>query len=321
VVVRLQSGGDVALSALLHRWPALAAAGLVAAVWLALVLAPAAPADVEALEAPVVELPLEVDGFRPDAWFLPDDELLGFVEVAGGPFTMGSDRTVDPLAFDLERWSPAEAQGTVDVPTFYIARYEVTVAQYGAFVRASGHRIADAGALTGRPNAPVVSVAWTDALAYARWLEQALAASESTPPPIARLLDEGWHVTIPTEAQWEKAARGTDARVFPWGNEPRADRANYEGPGPTRVGSFDCPECAYGLADMSGNVWEWTRSPYQPYPYDPADDALGLDVDALWVMRGGSFSDGPQNIRAAVRGGADPGARRPFIGFRVVLSR
>jgi len=92
------------------------------------------------------------------------------------------------------------------------------------------------------------------------------------------------------------------------------------------VGSFPCPECPYGLSDMSGNVWELTRSPYRPYPYDPTPDSLDnldsldLDADALWVMRGGSYGDPDQNIRAAIRGGADPGARRPFIGFRVVLT-
>ena len=72
---------------------------------------------------------------------------------------------------------------------------------------------------------------------------------------------------------------------------------------------------------MSGNVWELTRSPYRPYPYDPAIDHVDLDADALWVMRGGSYADSEQNIRTAVRGGVDPGARRPFIGFRVVLTR
>ena len=61
---------------------------------------------------------------------------------------------------------------------------------------------------------------------------------------------------------------------------------------------------------MSGNVWEWTRSPYQPYPFDPADDRKNLEADALWVMRGGSFADAERNVRAAIRGGADPGARR-----------
>jgi formylglycine-generating enzyme required for sulfatase activity len=293
----------------------------VAAVWVALQLAPSTPPPDAASVGPAAELPAELPGFRADAWFLPEDEMLGFVEVPGGPFTMGSDQATDPLAFDIERWSGAERQGTVDVPTFYIARYEVTVAQYAAFVRESGHRVADPGALAGRPNFPVVSVAWTDALAYARWLEAALTRWNGTPAPLARLLEEGWHATLPTEAQWEKAARGPDGRIFPWGDEPRAERANYQGPGPTRVGAFPCPECPFGLADMSGNVWEWTRSPYQPYPYDPADDAANLEVDALWVMRGGSFADGPQNVRAAVRGGADPGARRPFIGFRVVISR
>ncbi|MCH7666030.1 MAG: formylglycine-generating enzyme family protein, partial [Acidobacteria bacterium] len=128
-------------------------------------------------------------------------------------------------------------------------------------------------------------------------------------------------VGLPSEAQWEKAARGTDGRIYPWGNEPRPDRANYRGTRTTAVGSFDCPECPFGLFDMSGNVWELTRSRYQPYPYDPSDDREDLEVDALWVMRGGHFGDPERNVRAALRGGVDPGVRRPFIGFRVVISR
>lgn len=71
---------------------------------------------------------------------------------------------------------------------------------------------------------------------------------------------------------------------------------------------------------MSGNVWEWTRSPYQPYPFDSTDEGEGLGADALWVMRGGSFTDPERNVRAAIRGGGDPGARRPFMGFRVAIS-
>jgi formylglycine-generating enzyme required for sulfatase activity len=111
-----------------------------------------------------------------------------------------------------------------------------------------------------------------------------------------------------------------DARIWPWGNEPRRDRANFGTRGPAPVGSFDCPECPFGLADMAGNVWEWTRSPYQPYPLQASGASVDLQAEALWVMRGGSFMDNEQNVRAAVRGGADPGARRPFIGFRVVIS-
>lgn len=281
-------------------------------------------------------------GFRADAWLLPDDGLLGFVEIPAGPFRMGSDPGVDPRAFDNERWSASSARGTVDLPLFYIGRYEVTVAQFRAFVEATAIRV-DAQALGGTssnaagphphgsrsaraalglraPDHPVGFVSWPDALAYCRWLETTLRDWPHTPPQLSHLLSDGWGVTLPTEAQWEKAARGTDGRIFPWGDEPRQERANFRGTGVTPVGSFACPECPFDLSDMSGNVWELTRSPYRPYPYDPKDDHLDLDADALWVMRGGSYADTDQNIRAAIRGGVDPGARRPFIGFRVVLT-
>ena len=82
--------------------------------------------------------PEQVAGFRSDAWHLPDTELLGFVEISEGPFLMGGDVTTDPQALDHERWSAASAQGMVNVPTFYIGRSEVTVAQFRAFVEATG---------------------------------------------------------------------------------------------------------------------------------------------------------------------------------------
>jgi len=264
--------------------------------------------------------PADLSRFRADAWYLPDDPLLGFVHVPGGPFLMGSDPAVDPRAFENERWSSAAAQGVVDLPDFYIGRYEVTVAQYRAFVEASGHAVSDS-TLAAPADHPVTGVTWPDALAYARWLETELASSSATPAELRRLLSDGWKVSLPTEAQWEKAARGTDGRIYPWGAEPNLERANFAGQSTRPVGSYDCPECPYGLADMSGNVWEWTRSPYQPLPYDEADDRENLEADALWVMRGGSFSDPPELVRAAIRGGADPGVRRPMIGFRLVLTR
>jgi formylglycine-generating enzyme required for sulfatase activity len=179
--------------------------------------------------------------------------------------------------------------------------------------------VPDPSTLPVRPDLPVAHVAWTDALAYARWLDGRLRASDRTPPEIAASLRAGWRISLPTEAQWEKAARGTDGRVFPWGDEPRAERAAFGVRGPVPVGTYGCPECPYDLYDMAGNVWEWTRSPYQPYPYDEADDHLDLESEALWVMRGGSFGDPPRHVRAANRGGADPGARRPFLGFRVAI--
>jgi len=223
---------------------------------------------------------------------------------------MGTDRAHDPLAFDNERWSPAAGDGTVDLPAFFIAQREVTVAEFTRFAQAEKWNV-DPRALSGPPDHPVTFVSWPDALAYCRWLESTLKAS----------LTGGWRVTLPSEAQWEKAARGADRRRYPWGDQPRQDRANFGAAGTAPAGKLACPECAYGLSDMAGNVWEWTRSPLQPYPYDESDDRTGLDRDALWVMRGGGFADAPQLVRTTTRGAADPGARRPFIGFRVVITR
>ena len=234
----------------------------------------------------------------------------GFVEIPGGPFAMGADRSRDPLAFDNERWSPAQGEGTVDVPGFYIAQREVTVAEFTKFVQATKWSV-DPRALAGPADHPVTFVSWPDALAYCRWLDSTVKGS----------LPAGFHVTLPTEAQWEKAARGSDRRRFPWGNEPRRDRANFGSQGTVAAGRLACPECAHGLSDMAGNVWEWTRSPYQPYPYDESNDRANLDQDALWVMRGGGFADSPQLIRTTARGAAEPGARRPFIGFRVAIAK
>jgi formylglycine-generating enzyme required for sulfatase activity len=242
------------------------------------------------------------------------------VEIPAGPFTMGADPARDSRAFDNERWSPAGGVGTVDLPTFLIARQEVTIAQFAAFAHGSGWTV-DPRSVTGPPSHPAAFVSWPDAIAYARWLDATLRKSPDTPSPVAERLREGWQVRLPTEAEWEKAARGADGRVYPWGSEARRDRANFEGTGVTPVGQFPCPECPYGLADMSGNVWEWTISPNQPYPYDPSDDRTGLDQDALWIMRGGGYADNARIVRATTRGAADPGARRPFIGFRVVVTQ
>ena len=292
---------------------------VIAGVWGYRELGPATTAAEAGPAVPAAAAPEALEGFRTDAFYLPDDSMLGFVEIPAGPFTMGSDPADDPMAFDVERWSSDRSQGTVELPTFYLGRYEVTVAQFAAFVEATGHPVQE-GTLEAPPDHPVTGVAWTDAVAYARWLEGALRASEAPPPAIRSRLEEGWRVSLPSEAEWEKAARGTDGRIFPWGDEPRRDRANFQTRGTQPVGSFECPECPYPVSDMSGNAWEWTRSPYQPYPYDDADDRANLNSDALWVMRGGSYQDGPRNIRAALRGGAAPGVHRPFIGFRVALT-
>ncbi len=244
---------------------------------------------------------------------LPD-----FVEIPAGPFIMGADSAHDPDAFSNERWSPSEGQGTVDLPAYLISRHEITVGQFAAFAQ-SGTWSIPPQPLDGPPTHPVQSVAWPEALAYCRWLQATLERS-GVSGLVRQRLAEGWRVRLPSEAQWEKAARGTDGRRFPWGNEPLAGRANFGGTGTTPVGQYACPECPYGLADMSGNVWEWTISPHEPYPYDPGRAFANLDGDALFVIRGGHFGDPARLVRTTTRGAADPGARRAFIGFRVVLS-
>lgn len=294
---------------------------LVLAVWASLWLAQSGTSPTDASPTLEIDLPESLDGFRPDVFYLPDDSLLGFVSIPEGPFVMGSDPGVDPLAFDLEWWGEGRVQGTVEMPRFHMARYETTIAQYAAFVDATDYLVPDPAALSRPPDHPVTFVAWTDAVAYARWLDGALRGDPDTPPALRGLLRDGWRVALPSEAEWEKAARTDDARIYPWGDQPSRDRSNYRASSTRPVGSFPCPDCAYGLQDMAGNVWEWTRSPYQPYPYDETDDLETAGTDALWVMRGGSFGDTEQFVRSANRGGADPGARRPFIGFRVALVR
>jgi formylglycine-generating enzyme required for sulfatase activity len=262
----------------------------------------------------------DLSRFDAEAWYLPADGALGFVEIPGGPFWMGSDPAVDRMAFDNERWASTGGQAEVDLPRYLIGRFEVTVAQFRAFVEETGYRAAPE-ALQAPADHPVAQVSWPDALAYSEWLEERLRDSAGTPPEIRKMLREGWRLTLPTEAEWEKAARGTDGRIFPWGNQPVRGQANFMSGGTAAVGSYPCPECPYGISDMSGNVWEWTRTPFQATPYLASGATPDLNADALWVMRGGAFADREQNVRTAIRGGADPGARRPFIGFRLVITQ
>ena len=264
-------------------------------------------------------LPTVLDGFRVESWYLPDDDLFGFVKIPSGPFRMGADQTLDSQAFENERWSPSASQGIVDLEEFYISRSEVTIAQFASFVDNTGAQVSTA-ALTGNPDHPVTSVSWPEALAYCRWLQTVLSTSESTPGELQALFQDGWRVTLPNEAQWEKAARGTDGRTYPWGNTPRPDAANYNASTTRPVGRGPCDSCPYNLSDMAGNVWELTRSRYRPYPFTETPN-LDLTTDALFVMRGGSYADGANLVRTTTRGGADPGVRRPFIGFRVAITR
>lgn len=265
--------------------------------------------------------------FRADAWFLPDEPLLGFVEVPAGPFTMGSDMEKDIGAFEDEL-----PQHLVTLPAYYIARWPVTVAQFRAFVEApdnDGFAPADRDCLLGAPNHPVASVSWYEALTYSRWLTRKLREWEHTPEPLVRLLNAAsqsqWSVGLPSEPEWEKAARGTGDSVYPWGDQDDPNRANSADigiGGPTAVGCFPGGANANGIEDLSGNVYEWTRSLQREYPLQtgssPEDLSAAADIGR--VVRGGSYTSVRRFVRSASKISLAPVTRGPNIGFRVVVS-
>jgi formylglycine-generating enzyme required for sulfatase activity len=302
--------------------------------WLVTVLQKALLPPVERAAAGSTLARLGDPRFRPDAWYLPDEPLLGFLEIPAGPFLMGSDKKRDRQAFDDEL-----PQHEISLPTYYITRYPTTVAQFRAFVEESGYKPADPDSLRGLPNHPVVDVTWYDALAYCEWLAERLRAWEGTPDPLAALLRVGaaggrpWRVTLPSEAEWEKAARGTDGRIYPWGDDPDPNRANYDDTGigtTSAVGCFPGGAGPYGVEDLSGNVWEWTRSlwgkdPARPdfkYPYNPGDGREDLEAsrEVLRVVRGGAFVNIGWGVRCAFRDWYGPISRLGDLGFRVVVS-
>ena len=269
--------------------------------------------------------------FRADAWQLPDEPLLGFIEVPAGQFTMGSDRRQDSLAREDEM-----PQHKVTLPAFFIGKYEVTVAQYKACADDGGCKPGTRDALAGRGDLPVRNLTWHEAIAYCAWLEAKLRVWRDTPGSIADALagrrDGGvaWRITLPSEAEWERAARGTDARIYPWGTGIDPSKANYyraNRGGPTPVGMFPAGASPVGAMDMAGNVWEWTRTLHGfKYPYTPGDgrERLGasrIPPSATRVVRGASFGDDDVFARAAYRYNLHPDRHFDFIGFRVVVSR
>ena len=116
----------------------------------------------------------------------------------------------------------------VELPGYWMGKYPVTVAQFRAFLEQDGRTPRDPDCLWGLPNHPVVWVTWDEAMAYGTWLTEKLRALARTPERLATLLRGGrWRVTLPSEAEWEKAARGTDGRIYPWGDGPDPECANY----------------------------------------------------------------------------------------------
>ncbi len=266
--------------------------------------------------------------FRADAWCLPDEPLLGFMEIPAGPFLMGSDP-----ARDAEADTEEQPQHEVVLPRYYLARYPVTVAQWMAFVQASGHTPRDAESLQAIANHPVAFVSWHEVLAYCQWLTVRLREWPGTPEPLAHLLrQEGWGVTLPSEAEWEKAARGTDGRRYPWGDELDTNRMNCWETGfhsTSAVGCFSGGASPYEVEDMSGNRWEWTRSLWGrswttnvfPYPYTPGKrrERLQAASNMRRVLRGGAYWRMGREARCANRFGGGGVLHLSQVGFRVVV--
>lgn len=271
--------------------------------------------------------------FDPQCFYLPVDSLLGFVHVAADPgFRIGTRKAdVQRIAeIGCEAAAYEINDALTPSPEFYVARYPVTVAQFGAFAAATGIKNRYDDALRHPATKPVRWISWHEALDYCDWLNERLANSELVAnTQAARLVRaEGWRVSLPSELEWEKAARGgLRDTIFSWGNEPDPNCANY---GDTNIGDTSVVGCfpanGSGLYDMIGNVWEWTRRLKGACPYEPNDskhedvrDGNQVHQQAHQIVRGGSFFLSRDLARCACRLRYPADARYYSVGFRVVL--
>jgi len=256
-----------------------------------------------------------------------------FVRIPAGKFILGSKED------DQQAGSDERPQQVYELKSdYWLAKYPVTNAQFELFVKETGYttRAEKEGGYSPEKNGftegffwrqplgekssiadklyhPVVHVSRKDALAFCAWLNP-LCGSELP----------GFKPSLPSELEWEKAARGEYGNIWPWGNEFDPQHCNFAestGKGTTAVGAFsprgDSP---YGAADMAGNVWEWTRSIHRSYPYDPSDGREDASIqDQPFVVRGGSFITDRRRVRCAYRLRGMPGDRYNSLGFRVVL--
>jgi iron(II)-dependent oxidoreductase len=233
----------------------------------------------------------------------------GMVMVPAGFFLMGSDPKIDRAAGPQE-----QPQHHVYVDAFLIDRYEISNVDYLRYVLATG--AAWPRFWRDRPFAdkmarhPVIGVSWNEADAYCRWARKRL----------------------PTEAEWEKAARGGDARIFPWGNEPAGwIKSNIAHPGSKRgvkypplanVDRYGNGMSPYGVHQMAGNVSEWVSDWFDPEYYRRGDDhnPTGPRNGHDKVFRGGSWNEDPEVARSAGRNAGAPDHRSYLIGFRCAAS-
>ncbi|MDZ7313833.1 MAG: SUMF1/EgtB/PvdO family nonheme iron enzyme [candidate division KSB1 bacterium] len=274
-------------------------------------------------------------------------EKMQFCYVPPGPFWMGSDTLGD------EDEKPLHLNEHLDYG-FWISRFPITVAQFKIFANDSGTKIENLTFQDDPDNRPVRYVTWYQAMRFCDWLTDKWIKENRLP--------QNWRVILPSEAEWEKAARGgieilskpiihtigeinfdsslaamlqknpVPQRLYPWGNQPDANLANYYDTNignTSAVGCFPGGASPYGCEEMAGNVWEWTRSlwgvfwqdPKFKYPYNPNDGRENLEasLDIARVLRGASFLDDVRYVRCAARGRNNPDDRGRYIGFRVVV--
>lgn len=230
-----------------------------------------------------------------------DGPLGSMLQMPAGAFLMGSNAGADD----------EKPERMVTMPAYQIDRYEVTVGEFRAFVKATNHqtsaeqvgkpinetwRVDDIGS---RFDHPVRYVSWWDADKYCRWLGKRL----------------------PTEAEWEYAARGNDGRRYPWGND--FDPARVAPPDDTMpVGFYLDNRSPIGAYDMAGNVWEWVNDWYRPdyYAQNQNDNPQGPPQADQRTIRGGSFTNSPEDLRVTRRIKADPGSFHRDVGFRCAKS-
>lgn len=232
------------------------------------------------------------------------------VLVPAGEFIMGAASAENVLAIE----TPAH---TVYLPTYRIGRYPITNAQYGEFVKRTGYQPpkAKGSGWMGRVprrylDHPVRGVSGEDAQAYCSWLTT----------------QTGRSYRLPTEAEWEKAARSSDGRLYPWGNAWDKSRCHYDAPNTLAVTDLPSGESPYGCAHMLGNVWEWTSTawgrdleePQYSYPYQPDDGREAGDSDMRYIIRGGGFTDSYRTMRCTMRDRDIIQSTDSSYGFRVV---
>ncbi|MEI7831638.1 MAG: SUMF1/EgtB/PvdO family nonheme iron enzyme [bacterium] len=219
------------------------------------------------------------------------------VLIPAGEFMMGSK--------EGEGKDEEHPQHKVQLDAYYIYKNEVTVAQYRKFCADTGYTMPPEPAWKWQDNQPIVNVSWDDAKSYASWAG----------------------ATLPTEAQWEKAARGIDGRIYPWGNtwdssKARSSVKTFNDAGqPAAVGSYPAGASLYGCLDMVGNVWEWCDDMYASdyYLNSPALNPSGPTKGSTRVLRGGSWGDyNPDNFRNAFRPSREPSSKLNDCGFRCV---